>query len=33
MFFSVPAIAILKVLFIRLRESHMRRTLAPKALG
>lgn len=29
MFFSVPAIAILKVVFIRLRERHMRRTLAP----
>jgi predicted PurR-regulated permease PerM len=33
MFFSVPAIAILKVVFIRLRESHMRKTLAPKAIG
>ena len=33
MFFSVPAIAILKVLFIRLRESHMRKTLSPKAVA
>lgn len=33
MFFSVPAIAILKVLFLRLRESHLRRTLSPKTLA